>query len=191
MWHKNGHPIAHALLTYPSFSLVFKIVHFCFLWMSCGNVTSILTTFCSFRFICFTALCNSWVCVTLLELFCQREFSVLERGGLWEPEGGNLVWVFQDFGRGYGWSIPDVQELKLYCLSLQLFGVWTESCQTSNTWSFEYGRYVHMIKHPRFLKRWLDLVLCQQPISHVFTSVSCAFLCFRWYRSVWKQATAH
>jgi len=38
--------------------------------------------------------------------------SVLERGGLWEAEEGDLVWVFQDLGRGYRCSIPDVQELK-------------------------------------------------------------------------------
>lgn len=54
---------------------------------------------------------------------------------------------------------------------LQLFGFWTKSCQTSNSRSFEYGRYVQMTEHLRFLKRWVGLVLCQQPISCVFTSV--------------------
>lgn len=47
----------------------------------------------------FLGLCHSfgpWGC-------SGKGNSVLERGALWETEEGNLVWVFQDLGRGGVW----------------------------------------------------------------------------------------
>lgn len=102
-------------------------------------------------------------------LFWQRELCFRE-GAFWESEEGNLVWVFQDLGRGLWVKHTRCAGIKtitsVFCCS-QLFGVWTKSCKTGNAWSFEHGRYVHILKHSRFIKRCLDLALCQQPISCV------------------------
>lgn len=106
--------------------------------------------------------------------------------------GCSMIWEEEGIGEAYQMCRNLNCNVLLCCL--QLFGFWTKSCQTSNSRSFEYGRYVQMTEHLRFLKRWVQscvsspfpvssllyfihvflLQICPKTAYHFLKRVSCA-----------------